>query len=61
MGQSGSGKSTLIDVISGLQVPTDGKILIDNNPLKENYNWFDSIGYVPQIFFFLMIQLNILL
>ena len=51
MGQSGSGKSTLIDVISGLQVPTDGKILIDNNPLKENYNWFDSIGYVPQDIF----------
>lgn len=51
MGQSGSGKSTLIDVISGLQVPTDGKILIDNNPIKENYNWFDSIGYVPQDIF----------
>jgi ABC-type multidrug transport system fused ATPase/permease subunit len=51
MGQSGSGKSTLIDVISGLQVPTDGKILIDNNPIKKNYNWFDSIGYVPQDIF----------
>lgn len=48
-GESGSGKSTLFDLISGLIIPTNGSILIDNvniNNLK--INWFNYINYVSQ-------------
>ena len=36
MGPSGSGKSTLIKIISSFLEPTEGKILIDNRPVKVN-------------------------
>ena len=49
MGESGSGKSTLIDLIIGLQTPTLGKILIDENELNLfKKKWLEKIGYVPQ-------------
>ncbi len=49
MGESGSGKSTLIDLLIGLQEPTSGKILVDDNDLNLfKFQWLDKIGYVPQ-------------
>ena len=49
IGESGSGKSTLIDLLIGLIQPTQGNILIDNQPLNENTrSWTNLIGYVPQ-------------
>ena len=50
IGESGSGKSTLIDMIIGLNLPTNGKILIDNNILCEDnlISWRKQIGYIPQ-------------
>lgn len=49
IGKTGSGKSTLVDLILGLQSPNRGKILIDGKASEiKNYNWFNSIGYVPQ-------------
>ena len=49
MGESGSGKSTLIDLIIGLQSPSLGNILIDENELNLfKQSWLKKIGYVPQ-------------
>ena len=58
-GKSGEGKSTLIDLISGLLIPNNGKILIDNNLLNEEkkndfaLSWRTSLGYVSQNIFFI--------
>lgn len=35
MGPSGSGKSTLLQLLAGLDVPTDGKVVINDNYLNE--------------------------
>lgn len=50
VGESGSGKSTITDLLLGLQVPDNGKVLIDDISLNEyNQNTFrQRIGYVPQ-------------
>jgi len=49
IGKSGAGKSTLIDLILGLIKPVAGKILIDDEELKDNIQiWQKLIGYVPQ-------------
>ena len=47
MGPSGSGKSTLIKIISSFLEPTEGKILIDNRPVKVN-SPYSSLSYVSQ-------------
>ena len=54
-GASGSGKSTFLDILSGLLIPTDGKIYINNNLLKiNNFNQLkEKIGYVAQQSFYL--------
>jgi ABC-type bacteriocin/lantibiotic exporter with double-glycine peptidase domain len=48
VGPSGSGKSTILDLIVGLNFPTNGKILIDGEQIdnldKESY--LKKIGYV---------------
>lgn len=36
VGVSGSGKSTLLRIINGLEVPTKGKISLNNNQLEED-------------------------
>ena len=50
LGASGSGKSTIIDLITGLQSPSRGQILIDGINLKDIdlATWRKCIGYVPQ-------------
>jgi ATP-binding cassette subfamily B protein len=65
IGKSGSGKSTFIDLLSGLNIPTHGKIQIDKTPLT-NLNrdaWSSKITYIPQEDFFLdeSVMENILL
>lgn len=42
-GENGSGKSTLIDMVLGFQVPTRGKILIDNTDIR-NFIYKDYLN-----------------
>lgn len=50
VGPSGVGKSTLADILAGLVAPTEGKILIDNQPLNESNRmaWRQRVAYVTQ-------------
>jgi ATP-binding cassette, subfamily B, bacterial PglK len=55
VGKSGSGKSTFIDLISGLNLPERGNIMIDQLELT-NINrslWSEKITYIPQEDFFM--------
>ena len=49
-GATGSGKTTLVDIILGLLVPNEGKIMIDNTEVTEKNRRVSQqmIGYVPQ-------------
>ena len=50
VGRNGAGKSTVMDLIMGLQIPSSGKILIDNiclTDLKETA-WRKQIGILSQ-------------
>jgi ATP-binding cassette, subfamily B, bacterial PglK len=50
VGESGAGKSTLIDVMLGLLVPQQGRLLVDGVALTDDNlrGWQKSMGYVPQ-------------
>jgi ATP-binding cassette subfamily C protein len=49
VGPSGSGKTTLLDIISGLNPPASGRILIDGKPLLgANISWRQGVAYIPQ-------------
>ncbi|MEE4200326.1 ABC transporter ATP-binding protein [Erythrobacter sp.] len=55
MGRSGAGKSTLVDLLSGLLLPTAGRILIDGEVLDETNcaRWQAEIAHMPQSVFLL--------
>ena len=49
MGKTGAGKSTLVDIILGLQIPSNGNLFLDDKNInKISHNWRGIIGYVPQ-------------
>ena len=50
VGPSGSGKSTLADILLGLIIPDQGRVLVDETPLTAALlpAWREQIGYVPQ-------------
>jgi ATP-binding cassette subfamily C protein len=54
VGQTGAGKSTLVDLLLGLQVPGEGVISVDGQPIQSVLRqWQSRIGYVPQQPFFI--------
>jgi ABC transport system ATP-binding/permease protein len=49
VGGSGAGKSTLMKTLLGLAPTTSGRVLINGNDLRTNFNLYRTqIGYVPQ-------------
>ncbi len=50
VGPSGAGKSTIADLIMGLIQPHEGRVLVDERPLRAEQRraWRSQIGYVPQ-------------
>lgn len=49
LGPSGSGKSTFVDILLGLLTPTNGKVLVDGEPVDlSKSTWKNQAGYVPQ-------------
>lgn len=49
IGPSGSGKTSLMLLMNGMNLPTNGKVLINNQSLHHNFEAFKGqIGYVPQ-------------
>ncbi len=53
IGVTGSGKSTLLDIIMGLLPPTNGKLMIDQQPINSQNRraWQAHIAHVPQNIF----------
>jgi len=53
VGTTGAGKTTLVDLILGLLQPTQGKIVVDGQPVTMSNlrAWQQSLGYVPQDIF----------
>lgn len=49
-GESGGGKTTLLKIMLGLYIPTEGQVLINNQPLTQTsrINWRKDIGVVMQ-------------
>ena len=50
VGSTGSGKSTVLDLIMGLLIPTEGKIVVDGELISKNNvgAWQQAIAHVPQ-------------
>ena len=50
VGSTGSGKSTALDLLMGLLEPTQGRILVDGQPIRGNRlrAWQQAIAHVPQ-------------
>ena len=49
VGKTGAGKSTLVDIILGLQIPSNGNLFLDSKNINDiSHNWRGIIGYVPQ-------------
>lgn len=53
VGSTGSGKSTALDLLMGLLDPTQGKILVDGQPISHElqHAWQRTIAHVPQNIF----------
>lgn len=51
IGPNGAGKSTLMRCIAGLEIPQQGQVLLDGQPILDNpQQSYQKIGYLPDIF-----------
>jgi len=48
IGETGSGKTTLVNLMSGLLLPTNGKIIINSSKILNSRKFKLNIGYVSQ-------------
>ena len=52
IGKTGSGKTTLIDIMLGFLKPSNGDILANNTPIKNDLkSWMSLTAYIPQSIF----------
>jgi Cu-processing system ATP-binding protein len=49
IGPNGCGKTTLIKSILGMVIPSAGTILFDGQPIANEFQYRENIGYMPQI------------
>lgn len=49
IGPNGCGKTTMIKSILGMVIPSEGKIEFDGQDIKNNWQYRNNIGYMPQI------------
>lgn len=49
LGPNASGKTTIIKSMLGLVIPDAGEIIIDGKQVRGNWDYRNSIGYMPQI------------
>ncbi|MPQ43953.1 ABC transporter ATP-binding protein [Clostridium tarantellae] len=61
LGPSGCGKSTLLNIISGLILPSNGKIFYKDNPLKYHTDIFGYMFQKDQLFEWLSVYNNVIL
>ncbi len=49
LGPNGSGKSTTVKIITGMLQPNDGRVLFEENNIRDNLAGFRAqLGYVPE-------------
>ncbi|MDS4057723.1 MAG: ABC transporter ATP-binding protein [Candidatus Contendobacter sp.] len=48
IGPTGCGKTTLLDLLTGLNRPDAGHVLVDGAPLTQRPDWRRGVAYVPQ-------------
>ncbi len=48
LGGSGQGKSTLLQLLAGLQRPSQGQVMLDGAPLEQRLREGRGVGFVPQ-------------
>ena len=49
LGPNGSGKTTLVKCILGMVIPDKGSVTIENQKVKGQHSYRESISYLPQI------------